>query len=151
MDDANSKFGIGHRNLRAQDIPWVEFDDSTVLFKIARLWLNRINEGGVNSPRSDAVAELNEGAPFAVRVTVEKEGLQLLPLGCRNSEEAALFVGEGMHGRASLVRAMNPAKDFVKVGVQSVLVLVPRRSAAAVMRMIAHQLPTPAVRHNEAL
>src|SRR5260370_39660660 len=46
---------------------------------------------------------------------------------------------------------MNPAKDFVKVGVQSVLVLVPGRSAAAIVRMIAHRLPAPPVRHNEAL
>ena len=46
---------------------------------------------------------------------------------------------------------MNPAKDFVKIGMQSVLVLVPQWRAAAAVRVIADKLPAPPVRHNEAL
>ena len=51
----------------------------------------------------------------------------------------------------SAVGAVNPAKDFVQVSVQSMFVLVPRRCTATVVGMITNKLPAPPVSHNEAL
>lgn len=141
MNHSNPKLHIRQHQLRAQDIASAELNDAAVPLEFTRLRFDCINEADVNSPIRDPVTESEETAPLAVWIPLEQERLQFLPVGCRDPKQTRFGVSCGLHGCDSVVGTVNPAQDFVEVSMKPVLVFVPRRRPAAIVRMITHQMP----------
>src|SRR5882672_5411818 len=51
----------------------------------------------------------------------------------------------------SVVGSLNPAQDFIVIGVKPVPIFVPRWTTAAIVRVVGNKGPTPTLRLNGAL
>ena len=77
------------------DVGWTKFHEWTAAVEIAGLWFHGINPCDQNAPTRAPVAEPEESAPLAVRVTMEQQAEQLFPVGFRYAPQGfAGFLNE---------------------------------------------------------
>ncbi len=89
----------------------------------------------------DSVTEAEEGAPLSMRIPLEEQRFELLPVSFGDAKQTLLLAEYRFH-RHLVVRAVNPAKDLVVVSVKPVSVFVPRRTTSAIVRVITDKLPS---------